>query len=153
MADYQQQVQQLSNAAQQNFATGQMSQGVAAQVELAAISTTSVEVNGSGSPFDVEQTVQGLERVVPQQTANISSIAENLQFEVNALQVVVTRAQADVAQTQAQIDAALNGQAPPGQTSDAGDTSAADGSGVVSVVNASAEGGAQADAGDADGGD
>jgi multidrug efflux pump subunit AcrA (membrane-fusion protein) len=73
-------------------------------------------------------------------------------------QIEVTRLQASVAATQAQITAAQNGQSPPGQTSDtnnqtANNTDTTDLSDPSIMANAAIDGGGQADSGGADGGD
>jgi multidrug efflux pump subunit AcrA (membrane-fusion protein) len=73
-------------------------------------------------------------------------------------QIEVTRLQASVAATQAQITAAQNGQSPPGQTGDnsnqtANNTDTTDLSDPSIMANAAIDGGGQADSGGADGGD
>jgi hypothetical protein len=88
----------------------------------------------------------------------ISDEVANLTQAVAADQIVLARAQAAVAQTQAQINAAQNGQSPPGQTSDtnnqtANNTDTTDLSDPSIMANAAIDGGGQADSGGADGGD
>jgi hypothetical protein len=103
------QLQQLVSSAQQNFSMGQGSQAIAAQAQIAVNASTNVYSSGLDAPWD-EQLRVDLGNGAAESYATTVNMVNSYQAQFNALSVVVTRAQAQIAQTQAQLDAATGQQ-------------------------------------------